>query len=124
ILANSRPYEGLIYSRPFAGAVLVWLGSSKRPPLRVSLSRIAAPLVVVLTFGGLATSYYYYRVTGDPFRMTYQVNRATYAMAPYFLWQTPQAEPIYHHAIFRSFYRWELGHFEATRIFAGFLRCS
>jgi hypothetical protein len=124
ILANSRPYEGLVFSLPFAGAVLVWLWSRKGPPLRVLLSRIVVPLVVVLTLGGLATSYYYYRVTGNPFRMTYQLNRATYATAPYFLWQTPQAEPAYHHEIFRSFYRWERGRFEESRTLTGFLKSS
>ncbi len=124
ILANSRPYEGLVYSLSFAGAVLIWLGGSRRPPLRVAFSRMLLPFVVVLALGGFATSYYYYRVTGNPFRMTYQVNRATYAIVPYFLWQTPRAEPEYHHEIFRSFYRWELGHFEASRTLAGFSRSS
>jgi hypothetical protein len=124
LLANSRPYEGLVYSVPFALAVLIWLLGRKRPPLRVSLPRIVLPIAVLLVLGGLVTSYYYYRVTGNPFRMTYQVNRATYATAPYFLWQTPQPEPAYHHEIFRSFYRWELGRFEESRTLRGFLTSS
>jgi hypothetical protein len=56
--------------------------------------------------------------------MTYQVNRQTYATAPYFLWQTPRAEPAYHHEVLRSFYRWELGHFEESRTFLGFVKSS
>jgi hypothetical protein len=124
ILANSRPYEGLVYSVPFAVAILIWLMASKYPPLTVRLRRIILPLVIVLAAGGVATSYYYFRVTGNPFRMTYQVNRATYAMAPYFLWQTPRPEPAYHHEVFPSFYRWELGQFEEASTAIGFLKSS
>ena len=63
--------------------------------------------------------YYYWRVTGSPFRMTYQVNRGTYATAPYFLWQTPRPEPVYRHAVMRDFYRWELERFEEYRTLGG-----
>ena len=122
ILANSRPYEGLVFSLPVAAAMLWWLIGKRRPAFRLSLARIVLPLFLVLALGALATSYYYYRVTGDPFRMTYQVNRDTYATAPYFIWQTPRPEPVYHHAVMRDFYRWELGEFEKNRTVGGYLR--
>ncbi|MGB9360163.1 MAG: hypothetical protein WCA99_01075 [Candidatus Sulfotelmatobacter sp.] len=112
ILANSRPYEGFVFSLPVAAAMLCWLAGKQRPQFKLSFSRVVLPLLIVLACGDLATGYYYFRVTGDPFRMTYQVNRATYATAPYFLWQTPQPEPVYHHAVMRDFYRWELQDFE------------
>ena len=124
IMANSRPYEGLVYSVPFAVAMLVWMSGKGRPPARVSFSRIILPLVLLLVLGGLATAYYNDRVTGDPFRMAYQVNRETYAMAPYFLWQTPRPEPAYRHEVFRSFYRWELCRFEESRTLRGYLKSS
>src|SRR6202167_4430134 len=132
VLANSRPYEGLIFSLPVAAAMLWWLISSrltsvgvtskKRSALQTALSKIVLPLLLILVVAALATGYYYRRITGNPFRMTYQVNRATYATAPYFLWQTPQPEPVYHHAIMREFYRWELGEFEKNLSVIGFLR--
>jgi hypothetical protein len=122
ILANSRPYEGLVFSLPVAAAMLLWLVGKHRPAFRLSLSRVVLPLFVVLAFGVLATGYYYYRVTGNPFRMTYQVNRDTYATAPYFIWQTPRPEPAYHHTVMRDFYRWELSEFEKNRTFSGYLR--
>jgi hypothetical protein len=124
VLANSRPYEGLVYSIPFALAMALWLTGSRRPPLRVTLVRIFLPLVLLLTLAAIGTGYYYYRVTGDPLRMTYQVNRETYATAPYFLWQTPRPEPVYHHQVMRDFYRWELGRFNDNRTAAGFLHSS
>src|SRR5207244_3194131 len=61
-----------------------------------------------LLVAAVSTGYYYYRVTGNPFRMTYLVNRDTYAITPYFLFQSPRPEPAYHHAAMREFYRWEL----------------
>ena len=36
---------------------------------------------------GGAMGYYFSRVTGSPIRMPYQVNRAAYGVAPYFVWQ-------------------------------------
>jgi hypothetical protein len=124
ILANSRPYEGLVYSVPFAVALVVWLTSPRRPALRAALLRIVLPLALLLSIGALASSYYYYRVTGDPFRMAYQINRDTYATAPYFLWQTPRPEPVFRHTILRDYSRWELDHFKQERTFKGFLSGS
>jgi len=122
ILANSRPYEGLIFSLPVAGAMLVCLAGPDRPSAKLGVRRIVIPMVLVLLVAAVATAYYYYRVTGSPFRMTYQVNRSTYAMAPYFSWQSPRPEPLYHHAVMRDFYRWELRKFEEGRTLGGFLR--
>jgi hypothetical protein len=122
ILANSRPYEGLVFSIPVAAAMLWWLAGKFHPPFRLSLAHVVLPLFVVLSCGALATGYYYSRVTGNPFRMTYQVNRSTYATAPYFLWQTPPPEPIYHHAVMRDFYRWESQQFEENITIGGYFR--
>ncbi|MGA7402892.1 MAG: hypothetical protein WCC99_02900 [Candidatus Sulfotelmatobacter sp.] len=121
ILANSRPYEGLVFSLPVAGAMLWWLVGPKRPAYALSFSRAVLPLFLVLACGAIATGYYYFRVTGNPFRMTYQVNRATYATAPYFVWQTPPPEPVYRHAVMRDFYGWEFAEFEKNRTFTGYL---
>jgi hypothetical protein len=122
ILANSRPYEGFIFSLPVAAAMFLWLtGNRRRPTLHLLFSRIVLPLFVVLVVGALATGYYYFRVTGSPIRMAYQVNRDTYAMPPYFIWQTPPPEPTYHHAEMRDFYRAALTEFETNRTFTGYL---
>jgi hypothetical protein len=121
ILANSRPYEGLIFAIPVAVAMLFWLTGNSRPDFRRSVPRVALPIVFSLSVAAIATGYYYYRVTGNPFRMTYQVNVDTYAAAPYFIWQTPRPEPVYHHEVMRDFYRWERGEFEANRTLTGYL---
>ena len=120
ILANSRPYEGFILSLPVAGALLVWGVGKKRPPRKVFVCRVFLPLFVVLALTAAAMGYYFYRVTGDPFRMPFQVNRETYAMAPMFLWQFPRPEPHYRHQVMREFYSgWELAHYQQGRSFSG-----
>ena len=123
ILANSRPYEGFVLAIPMAAAILIWLLGRRRPPLRRSVPCVLS-ILVILIVAGASTGYYYHRVTGSALRMTYQVNRQTYAMAPYFLWQTPRPEPEFHHEVFRSYYRWELARFEESLTPLGFLRSS
>jgi hypothetical protein len=120
LLANSRPYEGLLLSIPVAAAMIAWLFRARFN--RGILLRVLIPIVLLLSVFSVATGYYYARVTGNPFRMTYQVNRETYATAPYFLWQQPRPEPAYHHKVMRDFYRWELSQFEENRTFMGALR--
>jgi len=120
LLANSRPYEGLLLSIPVAASMLVWLFRERFS--RRILTNALLPLILLLSAFAVATCYYYSQVTGSPFRMTYQVNRETYATAPYFLWQKPRPEPVYNHKVMRDFYRWELTQFEENCTFLGFLR--
>ena len=122
ILADSRPYEGLLLGVAAAIFLLVWLVGPRRPKLLPTVLRVVAPIITILAITAAATGYYYYRVTGNAFRMTYQVNRRTYSRAPYFLWQGPRPEPVYHHAIMRQFYEREFTVYEQSRTFAGFLR--
>ena len=104
ILANSRPYEGLVFCLPVAVALGVWTWRGPRPPLRVVAVRVLAPLGLVLSLGALCTCYYFWRVTGNPFRMPYQVAGDTYAVTPHFIWQSRRPEPAYHHRVLRDFY--------------------
>jgi hypothetical protein len=67
-------------------------------------------------------AYYNYRVFGDPLIEPYKVNRATYAIAPHFIWQSPRPEPLYRHAVMQTFYSgWELNAFRKIRTVRGFL---
>ena len=121
ILANSRPYEGLLLSLTVAFAMLIWLFGPNRPRPSISGWSVVAPIVLILIFGGVATGYYNYRVTGSPLEMAYEVNRGAYATTSYFAWQGPHPEPVYHHAIMRDFYENELQFYREGRTLAGFL---
>jgi hypothetical protein len=104
ILANSRPYEGLLFSLPAGIFLLAWILGKRGPAPMVSIQRIGLPILLVLCTAGLAMAFYNFRVTGDVFRTPYQVHEETYAMAPLFLWQSPRPEPAYHHEDLRHFY--------------------
>jgi hypothetical protein len=122
ILANSRPYEGLLLSIPVLGALLWWARAKTRPAASVCLRRAMAPAALLLIVAGMA-AYYNYRVFGHAFTLPYQVNRATYASAPVFLWQQPRPEPVYRHEVMREFYsKWEMGDFLYARTLTGFLQ--
>jgi len=121
ILANTRPYEGLVFSVPIAAAMLIWIVRQKTFPTSTVLRRVVLPVVLLLGVAGSATSYYFWRVTGSAFVMPYTVNRQTYAVAPYFIWQKPRPEPVYHHAVMRNFYvDLELRSFESGETVLGF----
>ena len=72
ILANSRPYEGLLAALPVACALLFWLIGTSRPQLSIALSRIILPLALVLLPAFLWMGYYNFRVTGDALKFPYQ----------------------------------------------------
>jgi len=123
MMANSRPYEGLVFSIAVGLGLLFWLKGRRFPPARVLFLRVALPATCILVVAAAATGYYYWRVTGSPFRMTYAVNRETYAVVPYFLIFSKRAVPEYHHAAMRDYYAgWEVRQFDEARTIAGFAR--
>jgi len=70
-------------------------------------------------------AYYNHQVFGDVFTLPYQINRAMYASAPVFLWQTPKPSPEYRHTVMRDFYQvWEMGDFRFARTARGYLAIS
>jgi hypothetical protein len=49
-------------------------------------------------------AYYDYRAFGSATTLPYTIDRATYAIAPYFAWQPVRALPMYRHASIKLFY--------------------
>ncbi len=126
MLANTRPYEGLVLSLVVAARLFWWVvqnKSSRNPlPTLQLIGRVALPMLLVLALAGAATTYYFWRVTGYPFTMPQQLNRETYAMARYFYGQSAYPEPAYRHKVIRDFYAGtEFKHFELARTFSGIL---
>jgi hypothetical protein len=121
ILANSRPYEGMLLCGPVAAYLLWWAVTRARLAASILLCRAVAPAALLLIVAGMM-AWYNYRVFGDPLTLPYQVNRATYASAPVFLWQRPRPEPIYRYKVMRDFYtNWELADFRYAQTLSGFL---
>lgn len=104
LLATTRPYEGLLLCLP-AGAVLGrWLLFGGNRPDAAAVLRIASIPIILVLAAGAGMAYYNHRVFGSAFTLPYTVNRNTYAMAPYFVWQSARPEPAYHHEVMRRFY--------------------
>jgi len=116
LLATTRPYEGLLLCLPVAAVLGHWLFFGKNRPRAAVLLRVsAAPLALVLAAGAWM-GYYNYRAFGSPLTLPYTINRNTYAMAPYFVWQSPRPEPVYRHEVMRRFYyENELNAFQSIR---------
>src|SRR6185312_13650984 len=88
LLALTRPYEGLLLCLPVAVVLGRWSFFGKnRPVATVLFRRTAVPLALVIAAGAWM-GYYDYRAFGSPLTLPYTVNRNTYAMAPYFVWQS------------------------------------
>ena len=124
ILANSRPYEGLVLCLTVAAAMLAWLIGPRRPRPFISLSRVVTPIAGMVAVAALATGYYNCRVTGSPFLLAYQVNRNAYARGPYFVWQGPRPPLVYDHPMMRALYEKEFRYYQANRTLTGYLRHS
>ena len=59
---------------------------------------------VLLAFTVAGMAYFFWRVTGSPFRIPYQVNLDTYIAVPYFPWQPLNLTHVYHHPVLERFY--------------------
>jgi hypothetical protein len=108
-LVLTRPYEGILLCLPVSIALIHWMWKGKNRPSSLALARLA---VAPLAFGVAAVAwmgYYDYRAFGNPLTPPYTVDRNTYAIAPYYVWQQPRPEPAYRYAAIRSFYEKEKG---------------
>jgi hypothetical protein len=119
ILANSRPYEGLVASLPVSAVLAAWAWR-QRPAWRPTVA-VLLPCGLVLALTGAWMAWYNIRVTGDPLRTPYQAHDAAYAAAPLFLWQPALDHlPSYHHPSMHEYYAvWELSHFLRKRLALG-----
>ncbi len=122
LLATSRPYEGLLLCIPVAIVLARWIGfGHNRPAAGVLFRRTAVPMALVVA-AGTWMGYYNYRVFGSPLTLPYQIDRATYAITPYYIWQKPRPEPVYRNKAMRNFYaRDELVNFEKFQTWSGFV---
>src|SRR5208337_3253483 len=104
ILVLTRPYEGMLLCLPVGVVLGRWIWKGKNRPSLAALARLAAPM---LAFGIAAVAwmgYYYYRAFGNPLTPPYTVDRNTYAIVPYYVWQHARPDPSYRYAEMRNFY--------------------
>ena len=78
ILANSRPFEGVLVAVPVFGVLLLRLRKMKLAGLSQLFRKVALPLGMVLMLGIGCMTFYFWRVTGNPLEMPYQLHSAIY----------------------------------------------
>jgi hypothetical protein len=108
MLANTRPWEGLLLCLTVGAAFAGWLIHSTAGTLTQRLARVAAPCAAVLSLTAAFMLYNNWRVTGDAWKLPYVLNRETYAVAPVFVWERPRPQPPYRHEVLEEFFtEWE-----------------
>ncbi len=122
LLANSRPFEGLVLSLPVAVSLLMgWFRSGARNWLKV-VGNVVVPVVAVLTVAAAAMGYYNRVVTHDAVKMPYQVHEETYGVSPLFIWKPLRRSPEFRHTVMRDFQLgWALDAYRKQSDPAGFV---
>jgi hypothetical protein len=120
ILANSRPYEGLLFCIP-AAAWFIWWHAAKN---QVSTHSAASPsarikvlvsILIVVTAAAAFMGYYNRRLTGNALLMPHTLRTRTYHSAALFLWERSRPPLHYNNQQFEDFYNgWERENYRNT----------
>jgi hypothetical protein len=110
MLANSRPYEGLIFSLPALFVLLRWFLQKPRPAaIGINRWRTAAlPIALILLLTGTGMCFYNHSLTGHALLFPHTLNVRTYHTAATFLFQRTRPMLHYNNQQFEDFYNgWE-----------------
>jgi hypothetical protein len=114
ILANSRPFEGLIFSIAVGVALFLTRSLTESfPALRRCLS-LAALAILALTVAFMA--YYNWRGTHNALVFPYTVNDKAYACTPNFIWQKPMPPRDFQNGQLQSICKWEIQFWQQNRL--------
>ncbi len=125
ILANSRPYEGLLLCLATAGLLGTWTIRGGAPAWRSLLVRAVIPMSVPICLTAAFMGFYFQRTTGNALLSPYELNTRTYMVPPmpFFVWMRLKPAPEYRHPVLRNFYlQYEAPLFLRSKSFTGFLR--
>ncbi|MBZ5614902.1 MAG: hypothetical protein LAO23_12905 [Acidobacteriia bacterium] len=115
LLANTRPYEGLVMSVAAFVALLFLRRRQQRSLTELFSLRCVIPLLLICGAGALLDGYYNYRVTGSAFLMPYAAYSQDYASHPPWIFSSMPTPPVYRHAVLKNSWENELEHFRKVR---------
>ena len=122
ILANARPFEGLVTCIPAAVVMLWWLfGQVRDKSLHKNIAVFLLPITVTLLTGFMLMGIYNKAVTGNPLKMPYQLYSQEFDTAPMFVFMKPKPPVQFRYEFIRIVYSWHTGHFMRQRSLAGWL---
>ncbi len=105
ILANTRPFEGLVFAVVCSGyLVLQW--TRERAAMSAVLRRAILPMALLLIPVAAWMAYYNVRVTGHALELPYVAHDRQYALLEPVAWQTEvRPAPAYSNMFLRDFWR-------------------
>lgn len=113
ILANSRPYEGLVLATPLMLVLLY------------RRSKIVFPLLLILIPALVAMGYYNFRITGHALQMPFAQYSSQYDVYPKFWFLSTRTEPAYSNDALRAIHTvYERGEYDTLRTPRGLLVIS
>jgi hypothetical protein len=122
ILANNRPWEGFWLG---IGVIAAFIYETRRNPIPLPWRQFWLPVLTIVLIVSSAMGYYNWRAFRNPLTLPYTLNRATYAVAPLFVWQNLKPEPVYRHKEMRTFYvSNEVADFLRIKSFRGFIQSA
>ena len=95
VLANSRPFEGLVFCIPVVLGLIVTIWRRRNDFWQGAVPHLIVPVITVGVICGVFMAYYNVRGTGHPFIFPYTINDRTYLTTPIFTWETPK-QPFHH----------------------------
>lgn len=104
ILANSRPYEGMVFCLPLVGVLGWWLLRNRRARIPGARWRVIASISCVLVITGAFMAYYNWRGTGNALLFPYVLNQRAYFSTPVFSWQETEPPRHYRNAQFDDYF--------------------
>jgi hypothetical protein len=116
LLANTRPFEGLILTVASGLALLWWRKRAGRSLRSLFTKQIVLPAAIILCAGASGMAYYNYRVTGSAMTLPYMVHEKAYAASPRFWFLQAGPVPSYRHEVIRKLWaEWERGGYFEVR---------
>jgi hypothetical protein len=107
ILANSRPFEGLVFCLPVAAVLLYWLFRGAAGNWKESLRRVLLPVCAISALCLAFDGYYNWRGTGNCFLFPYVLNVESHFTIPQFVGQQMRPPIHFQNAQFEDYYnRW------------------
>ncbi|MFZ0819608.1 MAG: hypothetical protein WAM91_06030 [Candidatus Acidiferrales bacterium] len=104
ILANTRPFEGLVLCIPVAGAIVWWLCSHRSPGWRITMPRVVVPIGSMILITLAFILFYNWRVTQNPFVFPHTLDDQIHLSVSSFVWPEPKPPMQYLNHQFDVFY--------------------
>jgi hypothetical protein len=106
ILANSRPYEGLLFCVPAGCLFLWWLTGRTRKSCdpAVRFKTVFLPMATLLIFTATFMAFYNWKLTGNPLLFPHVLSMRTYHTESFFLWEQPRPPLHYNNPEFERFF--------------------